>query len=953
MKQLLINILLVLFGLISLYGQVGIDTTDPQAQLDIRSSNQATPSNTDGILIPKVDNFPATNPTASQDGMLIFVTGSGTPTKGFYYWNQGTTSWTSLGGVSTDADWFLESTTNAPTNINDDIYTLGNVAIGRNTAQYPLHIDSDINNDVIRIEQTHNLNGAKTGFRYTNASTGTGQHVAISNTLSGSGTGGRTGVYNSINGTSDSQDYYGISNYIAGSGFGERYGSFQQISGSGNGEHYGTYNNMIANGSGDKYGTYNTATSGTGDKYGSYNRISAVYDGTHYGVYSDILKPGSFAGYFLGNVSIGTTNSNNYILPASRGTNGQVMQTDGAGSVNWVDASTTDDDSINNLSDGRSDDDGSDNGSSIFLGIGAGQNDNQSNNASIGIGLNALQTATNSFANIAIGNSALQNFSGNNNIGLGYQAMSRFTSGDNNIILGNNIYGAAGSGNSNVIIGNDVGTTLSVGSDNTFIGYGSGFGPGGTLRPTLNGCVFIGRYAGINESNSQRLHINNSNIGLPLIYGEFDNDLLRVNGTLDINNSYRFPVSDGTANQVMQTDGAGNVLWVDPSSFDIDNINNLSDGKTNSAGNSTFLGIDSGQNDTQANGNNTGLGYQSLFTNQTGINNVALGFEAMNLNTQGSFNVAIGFEALRNNDSGASVLYHGDYNTAVGGGAGSSNTLGDENVFVGYRSGSSNTTGRFNTVIGSNAALNATTGGSNVYIGEGSARFKNGNNNTQVGTFSGSAATGNNNVYMGYTTGQNSTGSGNVFLGYQAGRNDNTSNRLIIENSSSSTPLIGGNFSLNRVGINRPIASLANTFEVGGSASKATAGSWLANSDRRLKKNIKDISGKSALDKLMRLNGISYLWNDNKTGIERPSHIQYGFIAQNIQEVFPEKVTKDALGYLQTAYGDYDAFFVEAIKELKNQLDKKDAEIADLKKQLKKLNNIEARLEAIESRFQN
>lgn len=48
--------------------QVGIATTDPKAQLDIRSSNQSTPVNTDGILISKVDAFLAINPTTNFFG---------------------------------------------------------------------------------------------------------------------------------------------------------------------------------------------------------------------------------------------------------------------------------------------------------------------------------------------------------------------------------------------------------------------------------------------------------------------------------------------------------------------------------------------------------------------------------------------------------------------------------------------------------------------------------------------------------------------------------------------------------------------------------------------------------------------------------------------------------------------------------------------------------------------
>jgi hypothetical protein len=78
--------------------QVGINNTDPKATLDIEASNVATPTNTDGILIPRIDDFPLANPSVDQDGMLVFITGNSTPTKGFYFWDNSTTSWASVGG---------------------------------------------------------------------------------------------------------------------------------------------------------------------------------------------------------------------------------------------------------------------------------------------------------------------------------------------------------------------------------------------------------------------------------------------------------------------------------------------------------------------------------------------------------------------------------------------------------------------------------------------------------------------------------------------------------------------------------------------------------------------------------------------------------------------------------------------------------------------------------------
>lgn len=93
------SILTILIGLIAccaLYAQVGIGNTNPKATLDISASNTTTPTNADGILIPRIDDFSATNPGADQDGMMVFVTGNGTPAKGFYYWDNGSTSWISV-----------------------------------------------------------------------------------------------------------------------------------------------------------------------------------------------------------------------------------------------------------------------------------------------------------------------------------------------------------------------------------------------------------------------------------------------------------------------------------------------------------------------------------------------------------------------------------------------------------------------------------------------------------------------------------------------------------------------------------------------------------------------------------------------------------------------------------------------------------------------------------------
>ena len=85
------------FLALGMNAQVGVGTATPNAQLDVRATNQATPASTDGLLIPKVDAFPATNPGAPQQGMLVYLTtAAGPDAPGFYYWDFPTLDWIGL-----------------------------------------------------------------------------------------------------------------------------------------------------------------------------------------------------------------------------------------------------------------------------------------------------------------------------------------------------------------------------------------------------------------------------------------------------------------------------------------------------------------------------------------------------------------------------------------------------------------------------------------------------------------------------------------------------------------------------------------------------------------------------------------------------------------------------------------------------------------------------------------
>jgi hypothetical protein len=130
--------------------------------------------------------------------------------------------------------------------------------------------------------------------------------------------------------------------------------------------------------------------------------------------------------------------------------------------------------------------------------------------------------------NIFIGNMAgYSNDTADLNIFIGNQSGYSNTSGNNNTIIGSHAGDDNTSGHYNTFIGNYAGSSNIDGSSNTCIGIFSGF-----HNESGSGNVFLGNYAGNYEEGSNKLYIANSFTYRPLIYGEFDNKLLKINGDL-------------------------------------------------------------------------------------------------------------------------------------------------------------------------------------------------------------------------------------------------------------------------------------------------------------------------------------------------------------------------------------------------------------------------------------
>jgi len=160
---------------------------------------------------------------------------------------------------------------------------------------------------------------------------------------------------------------------------------------------------------------------------------------------------------------------------------------------------------------------------------------------------------------------------------------------------------------------------------------------------------------------------------------------------------------------------------------------------------------------------NTAVGDLALSSNTTGEGNIAIGYWALKLNTTATNNVAIGYLALQSVITGAG-------NVGIGSTAGLGITTGSRNNFIGLASGQKTTTGYGNNFLGDFSGYFNTTGSYNVAIGSNAGFYFN---------------TGEGNVALGAGAAVNNTsGSRSIFIGQTSGQVTSTNaNATNINNS--------------------------------------------------------------------------------------------------------------------------------------------------------------------------
>ena len=113
------------------------------------------------------------------------------------------------------------------------------------------------------------------------------------------------------------------------------------------------------------------------------------------------------------------------------------------------------------------------------------------------------------------------------------------------------------------------------------------------------------------------------------------------------------------------------------------------------------------------------------------------------------------------------------------------------------------------------------------------------------------------------------------------------------------------------------------------SGSGCYTGSWGGCSDLRFKRDIQDVT--EAIDKVMALRGVSFLWRSNEYEDKNfDSMRHYGVVAQEIEAVLPEVVVEGAGGEKAVAYTEIVPVLIEAIKAQQARIEDLEDRIAEL-----------------------
>jgi hypothetical protein len=329
---------------------------------------------------------------------------------------------------------------------------------------------------------------------------------------------------------------------------------------------------------------------------------------------------------------------------------------------------------------------------------------------------------------------------------------------------------------------------------------------------------------------------------------------------------------------------------------------------------------------------NSASGFQALLANVSGNQNTASGSFALTNNISDNDNTAVGFQALSSNNGGGSATQ----NTAVGSGALQQNTAASQNTAVGSGALQQNTLSAGNTALGYQALQNASSFATapQVY------------GNTAVGyqALQGGLVVSANNGYANTAIGNqallnNTGGIYNIAIGAGAAGNVSGGNSGNIHIGNPGTPTDSSTIKIGcpETGTGIYGCTAQTSFFAqgiygagsGGSAVTINASGQLVApmSSRRYKEDIHDMNETSR--GLMDLRPVTFHYKRAAADGSKP--LQYGLIAEEVAEVYPELVVYNKAGLP-------DAVQYQVLPAmLLNEVQRQQAEIRRLEERLAKL----------------
>lgn len=288
--------------------------------------------------------------------------------------------------------------------------------------------------------------------------------------------------------------------------------------------------------------------------------------------------------------------------------------------------------------------------------------------------------------------------------------------------------------------------------------------------------------------------------------------------------------------------------------------------------------------------------------------NTCLGTDTLGkIGSQNRGNTAVGTGALQNVTS--------DFNTAVGSRALGSATTGSGNTALGVSAMGRSTTGYGSVAVGNLALGFNTTGYANTGLGYGALDSnRTGIGNTALGFSAGASQTGSYNIAIGPVAGSaQKTGSNNIAIGTEGAEADDGTIRIGVQGKQTKAFIAG---------IRGSTVSLGSAVLVDRNGQLG-----VLTSSARYKQDIAPMAGAS--EQLTRLRPVTFRYKEADGAGNRP--LQYGLIAEEVAQVMPELVVRNADGSVETVAYQY------LPSLLLNEFQKQNRELTETRAQLESM----------------